>query len=666
VTYEEAFSRIHPSRTQNGQSHGSQTEEHSVNCFQVSIPILEQLGTWVASIESTLVQLCTTVTQQLMQWQQQWQNQCTQTTSQVCQSLPWPLSALCSVVTTTVCGLVSVLILVAVLIVQVVCTLVTVLVAILLFVIVFFIAILLWILCIIVPCAPRMESSTPPDGGWLVSLGGDGSPGLSQNNMLVKLPDGMLACQSVIAAIGNAKERIHLLELEFNPSFEATFAVGGAPTLLTSALLAANETAVKVRILVNDNSFGSSVKALRTFFSTAPGANTVEVLGLHVFPEVLHAKALIIDGLVAFIVGLPLDQGYWDTQFHPVSDPLHRGSGAGGNQPGFGDVGNGVGNKPVHTVTLQLTGPSAADVDNTFINLWNSVSSADQIPAALPQPSDGGTQSVQIVRTAPRLSATGLSNGEKGILEAYLRAINNARRFIYLEEQYFTSPVIVDALVHALQSNSDLQLILLLNENPDIPTYKLWQNMLLNQLASFPSGQVRAFTLWRTTPPGDQQVEIMQCYVEAKVAVVDDVWATVGSGNLDGASLCHIFEFLPSPLSCFSGDWRNIELNAVLYDGIAGQPATGQVAALRTVLWREHLGDAADLEGDPPPGGWLRLWSKIANDNLMQLNATQTMTGGPEQPSRILAYAPALDTEAQLSQLGVNTSMFNVAPAVPT
>jgi hypothetical protein len=278
-----------------------------------------------------------------------------------------------------------------------------------------------------------------------------------------------------------------------------------------------------------------------------------------------------------------------------------------------------------------------------------------------------GTQSIQIVRSAPRLSAVGLSSGEKGVLEAYLRAINNAQMFIYMEVQYFTSPVIGAALTRALMANPGLQLILLLNENPDLPTYKFWQNSLLSQLAVFPKTQVAAFALWRTKSLTDgEKAEIMECYMEAKVSVVDDVWATVGSGNLDGASLGHEFEFLPSPLSCMSAakGWRNVELNAVFYDGIAGQPATGEVRTLREVLWREHLG-LEEIPEVPPPGGWLKLWSGIAAANISSLNATQAMGGTPRSPSRILPYAPALDTLGQLTQLGVNVGMFDVAPAVP-
>ncbi len=650
-----------------------------MTCFPVTRNIVKQRVVWAIGLVSWLAQQCSTVTRQLQQLQQQWQNRCTRETSRVCQSLPWPLSVFCGWVTTVVCALVSVLILVVIIVVQVICTIVTVFAVVLLLSILSIVVPVLFILCIVIPCSALMESSLPPDGGWLVTLGEANPPMLSQGNTVKPLPDGELACQSMIAAMKQATQTIHLLQLDFDRDFIALF-IGftrmcppqptgdSSQEKFTQALLNASGRGVRIRILLNENIFhlADSLSAIREVFA---GIQNIEVAGLQINSlgrlGVVHAKALIVDGSIAFLAGLPFTQGYWDTQLHCVIDQ-RRGAGAGGGVPPLGAVGNGVGKKPAHTVSLRLGGPAATDVDGTFISLWNSVST-DTIAPPIAMPGSG-TQAIQIVRTSPALSASGLSNGEKGILESYLRAINNARGFIYMEAQYFTSPVIGAALSRALKANPGLQLILLLNENPDFPTYKFWQNALLPQLVvNFP-GRVGAFTLWRTQPPDDEQskVRIMQCYMEAKVSLVDDVWATVGSGNLDGASLGHIFEFLPSPLSCISASrgWRHFEINAVLYDRSADQPETGEVSQLRTLLWREHLG-LEEIPEEPPAGGWLGLWSLIARQNITSLNATQTMSGNPASPSRILPYSPALDTVGQLSQLGVNVGLVDVAPVVP-
>jgi phosphatidylserine/phosphatidylglycerophosphate/cardiolipin synthase-like enzyme len=633
-----------------------------MNCWRVSDPIIRQVASWTTSFVATVFNLCTTILKRFVRWVIQSWNQCTSTTSRVCKSLPWPLSALCGWVTFLVCLIVTVLLVIVLWIATVVCLIVTVILALIALVINIIVIVLVWLFCLIVPCSQKMESSTPPDSGWIVTLGGSTQPALSSNNLIKIFPDGMSASQAMLDAINRATIRIHLLELSFEPDFDTAGAGTGTPSDLAAALLAVNqsENATIVGILLNNNVAAHYVSTLTKYFADPNNQpNSVEVVGFHMLPEVMHAKALIIDGSVAFIVGLPLEQGYWDTQQHLVTD-ARRGAGAGGNAWGLGDVGNGVGKKPVHTVSLALNGQAAADLDATFISLWNSVST-DQIPP--PQPAGGdGNQSVQIVRSAPRLKAAGLSSGEMGTLEAYLRAINNATSFIYLEEQYFTSPVIGDALSRALSQTPGLQVILLLNENPDLPTYKWWQDRLVRRVTRIAPGRVGAFALWRIRTIPDQPNEIMQCYVEAKVAVVDDTWATVGSGNLDGASLGHIFELFPSPISCFSSGWRNVELGAVLYDGIAGQPATGAAADIRQVLWQEHLGEPNLPESPPSPGGWLAMWDQIAQDNIASLNSSQVLTGD----SRILPYVSGPDPMTQLTYLGVDTSMLTVAPAVPT
>ncbi|MFC5834905.1 hypothetical protein [Nonomuraea insulae] len=69
------------------------------------------------------------------------------------------------------------------------------------------------------------------------------------------------------------------------------------------------------------------------------------------------------------------------------------------------------------------------------------------------------------------------------MLEAYLRAIAKAERLIYFENQYFTNEAITRALVRALNTTDELEVILLLQIDPDIyahflgawTSYPLWQ-----------------------------------------------------------------------------------------------------------------------------------------------------------------------------------------------
>jgi hypothetical protein len=127
-------------------------------------------------------------------------------------------------------------------------------------------------------------------------------------------------------------------------------------------------------------------------------------------------------------------------QRHAIRDARHKGS-------------------LMHDVNTDLKGPAVSHIEKTFASIWNATGKPMLIPPPktfpdLPVTPDGDVASVQVLRTLPggsikrvNPSDEDLPYGETGILEAYERAIANAQRYIYIENQYFTSPEIVDALI---------------------------------------------------------------------------------------------------------------------------------------------------------------------------------------------------------------------------
>jgi hypothetical protein len=99
---------------------------------------------------------------------------------------------------------------------------------------------------------------------------------------------------------------------------------------------------------------------------------------------------------------------------------------------------------------------------------------------------------------------------------------------------------------------------------------------------------------------------------------------------------------------------RHPELNLVLYDGIAGQPATDKVKELRVSLWKEQLG------GDPPParpeGGWLTHWRAMAETYKTNIRtASEQLSGGVPTRTKILEWAAPRNHKENLRALGVKT-----------
>jgi hypothetical protein len=302
--------------------------------------------------------------------------------------------------------------------------------------------------------------------------------------------------------------------------------------------------------------------------------------------------------------------------------------------------------------------------------LWNDAAdTASQLPAQMkppvpapPPPSpprptildepDDGVCAVQFVRTLSCDQFDGMPQGEKGILEAYLRGFAAAKEFIYLETQYFTNDAIGEGLVNALLNEPQLKVIVLLNIEPDVPTYPFKQRRLITRIrraiGQTPSGPQRfgVFTRWthetaaerlemKTTGPSgsdpqtkDPRARLLPIYVHAKVGIVDNTWATIGSANLDGLSLD---SSLPSDILnglFHRNEQRAIEVNGVFFDTKAAPDNV--VDILRRRLWAEHLGfltgagtpdvTAGPLQiGSKPPEGWLKLWSERAAATLQHL-----------------------------------------------
>ena len=239
------------------------------------------------------------------------------------------------------------------------------------------------------------------------------------------------------------------------------------------------------------------------------------------------------------MMGSSFKQSYFSDARHAIQDARHSGS-------------------LIHDVNLQIAGPAVVQIDKTFSTFWKSTTDEPLVkftPVIGPKPEGDNVASVQVLRTLPggifKKKEEGdedLPHGETGILEAYQRAIHNAKRFIYIENQYFTSPEIVDALMQRLNDTSKpkLQLIFVLNFRPDLPGYPSQQIDIINKLRGAVSKnghQMGVYTIWSRdeTPilgsPGKTKFEIMPIYVHSKVAIIDDTWATAGTANLDGTSM---------------------------------------------------------------------------------------------------------------------------------
>ena len=152
---------------------------------------------------------------------------------------------------------------------------------------------------------------------------------------------------------------------------------------------------------------------------------------------------------------------------------------------------------------------------------------------------------MQVLRTYPavRPRYPFAPDGERTVARGYTKAVRRARRLIYLEDQYLWSTDVARLFADALRRNPDLHLVAVVPRHPDIDGRLALPPNLVGRragAAAVPRGRRRPGARLRRREPRGTPV-----YVHAKVCVVDDVWASVGSDNFNRRSWTH-----DSELSC--------------------------------------------------------------------------------------------------------------------
>ncbi|MDQ2796755.1 MAG: phospholipase D family protein [Actinomycetota bacterium] len=313
-----------------------------------------------------------------------------------------------------------------------------------------------------------------------------------------------------------------------------------------------------------------------------------------------HQKFIVLRHLgrveldVAFVGGIDL--------CHSRHDGLNH-HGDGQRQPMAKVYGS---RPPWHDIQLAVRGPAVGDVELVFRERWedpqplsrNPINwlsqrirgddhSAGALPAQLSDPPACGNAAVQLLRTYPRRRPgyPFAADGERSVARGYAKSVARARNLIYLEDQYLWSAEIVACFAQALRANAALRLIAVIPHHPDRdgrisrPLNLVGRQQALDELGSAGPGRVAIY--------GIENHAGTPVYVHAKVCVIDDVWASVGSDNVNRRSWTH-----DSELTC-----------AVVAPNATGPDADVDprtfARGLRLELSREHLdracGDDTDL-----------------------------------------------------------------------
>ncbi|AWU97860.1 phospholipase D-like domain-containing protein [Azospirillum ramasamyi] len=249
-----------------------------------------------------------------------------------------------------------------------------------------------------------------------------------------------------------------------------------------------------------------------------------------------HQKIAIIDDALAFCGGIDMTTDRWDTPEHRDDDPRRvRPSG----EP-YG---------PFHDVTTAVDGEAARALGELARERWRRATGDALRP---PPPTEAHWPEdlepdfrdipVAIARTDPMADVEAADDehrqktGKRGVREIealYLAAIAAARRFIYLESQYFASQRIVGAIAARLSEPDGPEVVVVNPERApgwvEEEAMGSARSLLVQRLrAADPHGR---FRILAPVTEGGQGI-----YVHAKVLVVDDRFLRVGSSNINNRS----------------------------------------------------------------------------------------------------------------------------------
>ena len=463
------------------------------------------------------------------------------------------------------------------------------------------------------------------------------------------LIDNEAAYESVNSAIECANTSIWIAQLALDS--DCSVKRGSGDTLLDTILDAAVDRGLDVRILLNASLLLNTTKPLARFLKQSGSLSPrVQIRGVSAFPQLLHAKMVIVDGAHAFMMGSPFVNDYWDNDAHLPTDTARPTRELGG--------------RPLHDVSMSLTGPAVSDLKAVFTELWNS-SPEKGLPRRSKPPRRGARRvdnRVQILSTFPKRSSGPRIHGATEILDSLVREIRAARQLIYLEHQYLSSRRIVAELTDVLERRRELELIMVLNQNPDITAYQGWQNKRLAESGLLKHPRVGVFSLWSGSRSSESGVSLNQIFVHSKIVTIDDRVAIVGSANLDGVSL-HSYgdDFSGQIARRAFRNIRNFDVSALVRDD-PDDNSSGSVADLRLRLWSEHLGLAPDEVQRTDMQEGLASWRQTAELNVEMLRtATNERAAPAPMKGHILPYSSESVPRQQLASLGIETRDSGIA-----
>jgi cardiolipin synthase len=319
---------------------------------------------------------------------------------------------------------------------------------------------------------------------------------LTKGNKVTLLADGPVTYAAMFKAIQNAEDHINL----------ESYIIEDDETGRKFSDLLLQKQAEDVQVNVIYDSLGS-MKVSDSFFQRLRDGG-IQVVNFNPLNPLSsreewglthrdHRKILIVDGKVAIIGGINISEVYSSSPFKRKKKEK----------------------APIHwrDTDIQIEGPAVAEFQKLFLDTWSKQKGPNlsERNNYFPELKEKGNALVRVVGSTP-----GETNRIPFIM--YVSAITFAEHSIHMTNSYFIpDDQILKALTDAAERGVDVKIIL-----PGTTDSKL----------AFYAQRYHYSELLKS---GVKIYEHSTSLLHAKTAVVDRVWSTVGSTNMDFLSLLH-------------------------------------------------------------------------------------------------------------------------------
>ncbi|MBC2845872.1 cardiolipin synthase [Winogradskyella flava] len=318
---------------------------------------------------------------------------------------------------------------------------------------------------------------------------------LTINNEVKLIKDGDFKFELLLEDIKNAKHHIHMEYFIIKDD-----KIG---TKLLKLLCDRAQDGVEVRIIIDD--VGSSISSRMKRQLKDAGVEMFSFMPV-LFSKFTgkmnyrdHRKIIVIDGTIGYVGGINISDSYVNANNDRYWRDTH----------------------------IRILGEGVKPLQILFFTSWDFASEEELNISGVYFPEHGCK-----AKTPLQIAASGPDTDWSNIMEAIFVAITNAETSIYITTPYFIpNDEIITALQVAARSNLDVKVIVPKDSDSWVAEYAT--NSYLEQLLE----------------AGVEVYQYTKGFVHAKTMVVDNVFGTVGTANLDYRS----FNI-------------NFEVNALVYD----------------------------------------------------------------------------------------------------